>query len=147
MMDYDIRHGRTYLYFAGEPQYAFGHGLSDTTFAHADLRTSTPTLSPGAAVDVTNTGSRAGDEVVQLYARHPESKAPLEQLRGFQRVGLAPGETKTGTLRLRAFDLAYWDTEQGTWTVDPGPVEVLVGRSSADADVTLRRTVIVKASP
>ena len=100
MMDYDIRHGRTYMYFQGEPQYAFGYGLSYTTFAYANLRTSAPSLARGGAidvsVDVTNTGSRAGDEVVQLYVRYPESKVerPLKQLRGFQRVTLAPGETR-----------------------------------------------------
>ena len=90
MMDYDIRHGRTYMYFKGEPQYPFGYGLSYTTFAYANLRTSAPRLSPGApltvSVDVTNTGARAGDEVVQLYVRYPESKVerPLKQLRGFR---------------------------------------------------------------
>ncbi len=106
MMDYDLRHGRTYMYFRGEPQYPFGYGLSYTTFAYANLRTSAPSLARGGAidvsVDVTNTGARAGDEVVQLYVRYPESKVdrPLKQLRGFQRVALAPGETRTVALRL-----------------------------------------------
>jgi beta-glucosidase len=151
MMDYDLRHGRTYMYFRGEPQFPFGYGLSYTTFAYANLRTSAPTIAfaPGGAigvsVDVTNTGSRAGDEVVQLYVRYPESKVdrPLKQLHGFQRIALAPGEMRTVTLRLGAADLAYWDVGRHAWTVEPGRVEVMIGPSSADADLTLRRTVAV----
>jgi beta-glucosidase len=151
MMDYDIRHGRTYMYFEGEPQYAFGHGLSYTRFAYADLRTSSTTLAPDGtvdvSVDVTNTGTRAGDDVVQLYVRYPDSKVarPRKQLRGFQRVSLAPGETETVTLRLPDSDLSYWDPGKKTWVVEPGPVELLVGRSSADADLSLRKTLTVKA--
>jgi beta-glucosidase len=150
MVDYDIRHGRTYMYFEGEPQYHFGHGLSYTTFALANLRTSSATMARGGAVDVsvdvTNTGTRAGDEVVQLYVRYPASTVsrPRKQLRGFQRVSLAPGETTSVTLRLAATDLAYWDPSQQTWVVEPGPVELLVGRSSADADLTLRQPVTVE---
>jgi beta-glucosidase len=149
MMDYDLRHGRTYMYFRGEPQFPFGFGLSYTTFAHANLRTSVPSVSRAGvvdvSVDVTNSGSRAGDEVVQLYVRCPASKVDrsLKQLRGFQRVTLAPGETRTVTLRLPAADLAYWDVGRRGWTVEPGPVEVMVGPSSADADLKLRRTVSV----
>jgi beta-glucosidase len=149
MMDYDLRHGRTYMYFRGEPQYAFGHGLSYTTFAYANLRTSAPSLAPGGAIDVSvdvaNTGSRAGDEVVQLYVRHPESKVdrPLKQLRGFQRVALAPGESRSVIIRLAAADLAYWDVGRHAWTIEPGRVELMVGRSSADGALGLRRTVSV----
>ncbi len=77
MMDYDIRHGRTYMYFKGEPLYPFGFGLSYTTFKFANLRTSATSAAPDAtinlSVDVTNTGSRAGDEVVQLYVHHLHS--------------------------------------------------------------------------
>ena len=93
MMDYDIRHGRTYMYSRGEPQYPFGYGLSYTTFAYANLRTSAPHAQAGRADQrdastSTNTGTRAGDEVVQLYVRYPDSKVPRprKQLRGFQRV-------------------------------------------------------------
>jgi beta-glucosidase len=95
--------------------------------------------------DVTNTGSRAGDEVVQLYVRYPGSRVyrPLKQLRGFQRVALASGETRTVSLRLAAADLAYWDAARHAWTVEPGRVELAVGPSSADADLGLRRTVTV----
>jgi beta-glucosidase len=152
MMDYDLRHGRTYMYFRGEPQFPFGYGLSYTTFAYANLRTSGPSLARDGtidiSVDVTNTGSRAGDEVVQLYVRHPESKVdrPLKQLRGFQRTTLAPGETRPVSFRLAAADLAYWDVARHAWTVEPGRVEVMVGPSSADADLKLRRSVLVSGS-
>jgi beta-glucosidase len=149
MMDYDIRHGRTYMYFEGEPQYHFGYGLSYTTFAYANLRTSSATLESNGAVDVSvdvsNTGARAGDEVVQLYVRYPESSVsrPSKQLRGFQRVNLEPGETKSVTLRIAADDLSYWDPAQHEWVVEPGPVELLVGRSSAEADLTLQHRITV----
>jgi beta-glucosidase len=149
MMDYDIRHGRTYMYFEGEPQYAFGYGLSYTTFSYGNLRTSAPTLSAAGtldvAVDVTNTGPRKGEDVVQLYVRYPASKVvrPRKQLRGFARVRLEPAQTKTVALSLAAADLAYWDEAKHDWIVEEGPVELLVGRSSRDADLTQRQTITV----
>jgi beta-glucosidase len=149
MMDYDIRRGRSYMYFKGEPQYAFGYGMSYTTFAYANLRTSAPRLAVGApvtvSVDVTNSGTRAGDEVVQLYVRYPESKVvrPLKQLRGFQRVAIAPGETRGVALRLAVEDLAYWSPERHAWVTEPGRVELMVGPSSADTDLKLRRVLAV----
>jgi beta-glucosidase len=149
MMDYDIRHGRTYMYFAGEPQYPFGHGLSYTTFAIANLSPSATTLAPDGTVnvrvDVTNTGTRAGDEIVQLYVRYPESRVsrPQKQLRGFQRVSLEAGATTEVTFRLAAADLSYWDPSRHAWIVEPGPVELLVGRSSTDADLPLRTQIEV----
>ncbi len=102
MMDYNIRKGRTYMYFKGEPLYPFGYGLSYTTFKYSNLKTSSPTLAKdggiNVSVDVQNTGARAGEEVVQLYVRHEKStlEHPAQELRGFKRLALAPGETKTG---------------------------------------------------
>ncbi|MGH9344503.1 MAG: glycoside hydrolase family 3 C-terminal domain-containing protein, partial [Terriglobia bacterium] len=104
--DYDIRKGRTYLYFEGDPLYPFGHGLSYTTFQLDRLRLSAPTLGANEGVrvsaEITNTGKRAGTEVVQLYVTPPSSpvKRPNKQLAGFRRVELSPGERQTV-----AFDL------------------------------------------
>jgi beta-glucosidase len=149
MLDYDIRHGRTYMYFRGEPQYPFGYGLGYTTFAYRALRTSSDALTAGGSltveVDVANTGGRAGDEVVQLYVRYPGSKVerPLKQLRAFQRVTVEPGHTATVKLPLAASELAYWDSVRRRWAVESGRVELLVGGSSAEADLALRRTLRV----
>jgi beta-glucosidase len=148
MMDYDLRRGRTYLYATAEPQYAFGYGQSYATFAYANAKTAPRVEAKGTiavTLDVTNTGARAGEDVVQLYARFPRSKVdrPRKQLRAFQRVAIPAGETRTVRLDVPVRDLAYWDVERKGWTVEPGPVELLVGRSSRDADLPLRATVEV----
>ncbi|MDQ5980660.1 MAG: beta-glucosidase, partial [Verrucomicrobiota bacterium] len=149
MMDYDIRRGRTYLYAQKEPQFAFGYGLSYTTFALSNLRTA-DTLAPDGtlevSVDVGNTGARAGDEVVQVYVRYLQSKVarPAKALKGFQRITVAPGQTATATITVRAADLAHWDVAAHAWVVEPGPVELLVGNSSRAADLTLRKTITVQ---
>ncbi len=149
MMDYNIRNGRTYMYAKQEPQFAFGYGLSYTTFVLSKLRCADTLARNGmleVRVDVANTGARVGDEVVQLYVRFPQSKverAP-KALKGFQRLTIEPGKTATATIVLRAADLAYWDTAAHAWVVEPGPVELLVGNSSRAADLTLRRTVAVE---
>jgi beta-glucosidase len=153
MEDFDLRHGRTYMYFKGEPQYPFGYGLSYTTFELSDLKTNAEIFDANgtitAMVDVRNSGAREGDEVVQLYVRFPESKVerPLKQLRSFQRVTVAPGETKTISLDLRAADLAYWSIEKHAWVLEAGPVELLVGNSSADQALKLRKTITVHTRP
>ena len=147
MMDYDIRRGRTYMYFKGEPLYPFGYGLSYTTFKYASLRTSAATLPANGrivvSVDVTNTGSRDGDEVVQLYVKHLRSRVarPQKELRGFERVHLARGQTKTVEIPLTAESLAYWDDGKHGFVVEEGPVLIMVGSSSAD--VRAQRTVRV----
>jgi beta-glucosidase len=142
MMDYDIRHGRTYMYFKGEPLFPFGHGLTYTSFKYAGLRTDAPALSANGngsgsvqvSVDVANTGKRAGDSVVELYASWPKSRVerPKQKLVGFQRVHLAPGEKRTVTIPLTASNLAYWNTERHAFEVEPAPVKLMVGESSAD---------------
>jgi beta-glucosidase len=142
MMDYDIRHGRTYMYFKGQPLFPFGHGLSYTTFRYAKLRTSAPALaasgSVDVSVDVTNTGKVAGDSVVELYAAWPASKVerPRQALVGFQRVTLKPGETRTVRIPLAARRLAYWNTQAGRFDVEAVPVKLMVGESSADVRLT-----------
>ena len=119
------------------PLYPFGHGLSYTTFRYANLRITPEKLAaPGpveVTCDVTNTGTRAGDEVVQLYLRDDYSSViTFEQvLRGFARVPLAPGETRTVRFTLSPADLALYD-RTGQWTVEPGRFTVMVGASSTD---------------
>ncbi len=148
MMDYDIRHGRTYMYFKGEPLYPFGYGLSYTTFSYANLKASSAEMASDGAitvsVDVTNTGSRTGDEVVQLYVKHLKSKVdrPIEELKGFQRVTLNPNETKTVQIPLRASTLAFWDERQGQFKVEAEPVKLMIGSSSKD--IQLATTVNVQ---
>jgi beta-glucosidase len=150
MMDYDIRHGRTYMYFKGEPLYPFGHGLSYTTFRYSNLRLGAASFREGqplsVSVDVENAGGRGGDEVVQMYVRHVDStvERPQKELRGFKRVTLAPKEKQTVTLFLRAEDLSYWDEGRKVFVIEKGKVELLVGASSAD--IRLRRVVAVSQS-
>jgi beta-glucosidase len=138
MLDYDIRHGRTYMYAKGAPLYPFGHGLSYTTFDFTRLRTDAATLAADGqlivSVDVTNTGKVAGDAVPQLYVQHLGSKVerPALQLAGFSRVHLAPGETKTVPIPLKASQLAYWDTGRKAFVVEKEAVRLVIGASAAD---------------
>jgi beta-glucosidase len=146
MMDYDIRHGRTYMYFKGEPLYPFGYGLSYTTFGYSRLRTNNALRSNGRMnidFDLTNTGKRAGEEVVQLYVRHLDSKVarPVKELKGFKRVAVKPGQTQHVSLELSADQLAYWNVGEHRWVVEPGKVQIMIGSSSAD--IKLTRTVRV----
>lgn len=148
MMDYNIRNGRTYMYFKGEPLYAFGFGLSYTTFQFSNLRTSSRQLSKDGvvkvSVDVTNTGTRAGDEVVQLYVKHLGSKVerPRQELAGFQRITVQPKETRTVELSLPASRLAYWDTKTHDFRVESEPVRLMIGNSSDN--IALNATVDVR---
>ncbi len=137
--DYDIKHGRTYLYFPGDPLYAFGHGLSYTTFAYGNLKLSDHRLTDGKPVsislEVSNTGQRAGDEVVQLYVQVAgKEQRPLKQLAGFERVPLRPNEKRTVTFSLPHDHIAfqYWDDAKRTYAQDPGVIKLLVGSSSDD---------------
>jgi beta-glucosidase len=148
MMDYNIRDGRTYMYFKGKPLYPFGYGLSYTTFRYSNLRTSAPRLGRDGtvtvSVDVTNTGAHAGDAVPQLYVAHLGSKVarPSEALEGFQRVTLWPGETRTVAIPLKAAQLAYWNAARHAFEVEAEPVKLMIGDSSAD--IKLTRTVMVQ---
>ncbi|GAA2210656.1 glycoside hydrolase family 3 protein [Nonomuraea monospora] len=129
ILDYDLtKTGMTYLYGQDKPLYAFGHGLSYTSFAYQGLRAQGERVS----VKVTNTGKAKGDEVVQLYTHQQSSRfeQPVKQLRGFQRVTLNPGETRTVTFTLKKSDLAVWDHTRGKWTVENATHDVLVGSSS-----------------
>ena len=136
--DYALRKGRTYLYYNDTPLYPFGFGLSYTTFSFANFQVAPMIVTPkGAAtitVDVTNTGTRAGDEVVQLYAHDAFAAVPrpLKELRGFQRIALQPGQSRTVTFTLAAKNLAFWDVATHAWRVEDGVFDLAVGASSAD---------------
>jgi beta-glucosidase len=140
LFNYDIiTSGQTYLYYRGDrPLYPFGHGLSYTGFRYSNLRLDRSVVDAGGtvvvSVDVTNTGRRAGDEVVQLYTHQRTSrvKQPVKQLRAFERVAVPPGRTRTVRLTLRAVDLAHWDVTRDRWVVESSAHDVLVGASSAD---------------
>ncbi len=138
IMDYNIRNGRTYMYSKGKPLFPFGYGLSYTTFEYTNLRKSSGQLradgSITVSVDVKNSGTRAGDEVVQMYVKHTASKVerPIQELRGFKRIHLRPNETRTITLPLKAADLAYWDEAGHRFAIEKEQVKFRVGSSSAD---------------
>ena len=147
MMDYDIRKGRTYMYFKGQALYPFGFGLSYTTFEYGNLRTSADSVRGAGeitvSVDIKNTGKRTGDEVVQMYVKHLNSavERPIKELRGFLRITLQPGETKTVRMPLRGNELTYWDAATHSFVVEPGKAAIMVGPSSAE--VKLEKTVAV----
>jgi beta-glucosidase len=145
MMDYNIRHGRTYMYAKEEPLYPFGFGLSYTTFQYANLRASADAVKAGGeitvSVDVTNSGARDGDEVVEFYVRHLGSKVerPARELKGFARIHIPRGQTRTVSVPLKAVSLSFWDESQNQFVAEPESVEILAGASSAD--VRLRKTL------
>jgi len=133
--DYSMAN-RTYRYFKGKPLYAFGDGLSYTTFAYSGLKLSTKSLKAGdpltVEADVRNTGSVAGDEVAQLYLIPPQSAlSPKQALSGFQRLHLDPGETKHITFKLDPRTLSQVD-DKGTRAVTPGEYKLSLGSSQPD---------------
>jgi len=128
--------GRGYYYYDKHnltPLFAFGHGLSYSAFTYSNLRI-TPGTTVTIQVDVQNTGTRAGDEVVQLYVGDPVASVDrrVKDLRGFQRVNLAPGALATITFTLTDQDLAYWNDATNGWRTEPGAFNVLIGASSRD---------------
>jgi beta-glucosidase len=136
-LDYSMAN-RTYRYFTGIPLFAFGHGLSYThfTYGNAQLdRTQAGTNdSIHVKLDVTNTGARDGDEVVQVYFKHVKSTVPqpLESLCGFQRVPVPRGKSAHVDIQVPVKSFRYWDTAQKQYTVEEGDYEILVGAASDD---------------
>jgi len=134
-----------------EPLYPFGYGLSYTSFEIENLALSTDSAHSDegvtATVQVTNTGDRVGQEVVQLYLHDPESRLrrPPQALRDFQKVALDPGETDTVPFALQDRDFAAWDDRRDRWVVESGTYEVRVGTSSRD--LPLRQTVVIEGPP
>jgi beta-glucosidase len=139
ILDYNIRNGRTYMYYKNVPLFPFGHGLTYTSFKYSGLKTDRKTLSDKEIVNVSfniqNTGNYDSDEVPQLYISFPASKVerPAKALKGFARIFIRRGETKNVTISLNGSDLTYWDTNTNKWTLEPGKIEFFVGSSSADA--------------
>lgn len=131
------------------PLFPFGHGLSYTTFAYGEPRLSSPRVAPGETlvveVDVENTGTRAGSEVVQLYVRPrtPRLARPFQELKAFAKLTLGPGATATARLTLDDRAFAAWDPKPHRWTIDPGPFELHIGSSSRD----IRQTIEVERTP
>jgi len=133
--------GRTYRYFTGTPVYPFGYGLSYTNFDISAPRVLTPVIAANqpsrVAVDVTNTGRRVGDEVVQLYVHDDEASVtrPVIELKRFQRVTLQPGERRRITFDLAPDDLALWNAEMKR-VVEPGTFTIYAGPNSVDLKST-----------
>jgi len=147
MMDYDITHGRTYMYSKAKPLYPFGYGLSYTKFEYEKLDVSAPKIAGDGQIDVTvhvkNTGNRASDEVVQLYVKHTASavQRPQLELKGFRRIHVEAGASAEAKMTVKARDLAYWDAVRHAWRVEKEPVRLLAGGSSDKLPVSAEVTV------
>jgi beta-glucosidase len=126
-----------------KPLFAFGHGLSYTTFAYGKATATKKSLTADETITFTvpvkNTGSREGSEVVQLYIGDKKSALPrpIKELKGFSKVRLAPGEEKMVSFTIDKTDLSYYDDTQNRWVAEPGVFEAFVGASSADIRSTV----------
>ncbi|MGD1084748.1 MAG: glycoside hydrolase family 3 C-terminal domain-containing protein, partial [Verrucomicrobiota bacterium] len=148
--EYDVTRGFTYMYLNGKPLFPFGHGLSYTTFKYGALELSDSKIASTnritATIDITNTGRREGDEVVQLYVHemNPSVKRPGKELRGFQRVHLLPGETKKVEMTVPGEKLAFYDESIHRFRVKPGGFQIMIGASSEDIRATREFEVVEK---
>ncbi|WP_286965100.1 glycoside hydrolase family 3 C-terminal domain-containing protein [Flavobacterium sp. UBA4854] len=148
LLDYNIRNGRTYMYFKKEPLYAFGYGLSYTTFKYNSIETSSETISRNeelkVTVSITNTGNKDGDEVVQIYVKQLESKVerPEKELKAFKRVFFKAGETKNVDLIVKAKDLEYWNTAKQVFELEKNAIEIQIGNSSDN--ILLKKKISAK---
>ncbi|MFN8258995.1 MAG: glycoside hydrolase family 3 C-terminal domain-containing protein [Bacteroidales bacterium] len=138
ILDYDIRHGRTYMYDKNQPLFPFGFGLSYTNFEYSALEVDKAILKNGEKANIQfnikNTGNFDGDEVAQLYVSFPDSKVsrPIKALKGFTRIFVPKGEMVEVRISLSAEDLKYWNIEKKAWVLEPGKVNFFVGSSSVD---------------
>ena len=144
MMDYDITHGRTYMYFKEKPLYPFGYGLSYTRFNYSGTTLDDRIIERGDTLRVCfnlkNSGDMDGDEVVQLYvsARKHTDKDPIKQLKAFQRISLRKGETKKVELTVPYTELQVWDEKQNRFILPDKEMTLEIGASSSD--IRLRTT-------
>ena len=141
-VEYGYFHGYRLLDREGEtPAFPFGFGLSYTTFAYRDLVLDRQAIDRDGQLDVSveveNTGSLTGEEVVQLYVGYPEARVerPVKELKGFAKVHLEPGERRRVAFALPARHLAYYEPERKAWGVEPAAYTVLIGPSSAEEDL------------
>lgn len=138
MMDYDITHGRTYMYFKEKPLYPFGYGLSYTRFNYSGTTLNDRVIERGDTLRVCfnlkNSGDMDGDEVVQLYvsARKHTDKDPIKQLKAFQRISLRKGETKKVELTVPYTELQVWDEKQNRFILPDKEMTLEIGASSSD---------------
>lgn len=138
-LDYSME-GRTYRYFKGEPQYAFGYGLSYTTFEYGDATLSKNAVKAGKSVDITvpvkNAGDMDGDEVVQIYVKSLDNPdAPIKALKGFKRVNIPAGQTASVKITLESKAFEYYDESVDELSVKTGKYQILYGSSSNDSDL------------
>jgi beta-glucosidase len=145
--DYSMTN-RTYRYFSGKPLFAFGHGLSYTTFEYKSVQCDRADAGPADTVhvslEVANTGARDGDEVVQVYYRHVDSAVPQphEALCGFRRVPVAHGQSAHVEIEVPLERFRYWDAANEHYVVEPGKYEILVGAASDDIRARLPFSVL-----
>ncbi len=148
--DYTLRggngkNGRTYWYFDKEVSYEFGYGLSYTTFEYKNFRINKNKITPNdkvtVSVDVKNSGCVDGDEIVQIYVKTPDSPAslqrPIKRLKGFKRVTVPAGQTKTVSIDINCADLWFWDEKNNNLTFDQGKYIFEIGASSRDIKGTV----------
>ena len=141
MLDYDIRNGRTYMYYKGETIYPFGYGLSYTTFEYSDLKVRRAGEEYKVTFNVKNTGAMDGEEVVQLYVKVNGDDAAM-RLRGFDRIAVPKGQTVAVTLNVPEEDLRLWDMDKHSFELNKGESHFMGGASSAD--IRLTETVKLK---
>ncbi len=138
ILDYNIRNGRTYMYDRSKPLFAFGHGLGYAAFQYSGLRIDRSVIQDGETAGISATVKNAGvmdsDEVVQLYASFPGSKVdrPIKALKGFRRIHIPAGKSKTVELPLKADDLKHWSGERHAFVLEKGEVTLMIGASSDD---------------
>jgi beta-glucosidase len=147
--DYDlINHPRTYMYFDEPVLFPFGHGLSYTQFEYSNLALNTDKIKKDGEVEiqftVQNTGQLKGDEVAQVYVHdlNASIKVPINQLKRFQRIPLAPGESRKLTFRIPVSEFSFYDTKTNDFKTEPGQWEIQAGSSSKD--IRLKKTITIE---